>query len=295
MKNRVWAFVLGAVLITGFAISPTFGNGINCAKHPSNPNCISQVSPTPSPIPSNGALMSFPQISDSDTKNGVVTSNSSPWTLTYPTNLVSGDLIVALLATDGNTATATWPNGWITTGDSSSSASTILIGKFKSDGTETGTFDVTLGAKEQGGWRVFRITGWEGTLGTSFNNIGNYGSAYGNATVGDNSTPDPLEAFPSWGSGSVDTLWIAAIAVDTSRTISVYPLSDRNTSDVSGGAGGATLGICTSNSAVTSLNPGTFTISASDQWAAVTIAIRPAAAAASRVPYVKLYPQLLAH
>lgn len=138
----------------------------------------------------------------------------------------------------------------------------------------------TNGTGEQGGWRVFRIpaASWFGSgIGVQ---IG--GTAEGNgthvtvdATGSPSSTPDPPSANPAnWD--VEDTLWIAAIAVDTSRTISAYPLADRNTADVSGGSTGATLGICTTTSAAASLNPGTFTISSSDDWAAATVAIRPA-------------------
>jgi hypothetical protein len=241
--------------------------------------------------------MAFPQIVDADTKNGTVASNSTSWTLTYPTNLASGDLIIALVATDGNPTVTLAGSGWFSVTPIDAINTGLSLYKKASVGTETGTFTATLSATEQGAWRIFRITGWEGTLGSSWT-----GSSAGAVTTdnvgpgvtGVSANPDPPAVNPAnWD--VEDTLWFAAIAVDTSRTISVYPLANRNTADVSGGAGGATLGVCTTTSAVASLDPGTFTISTSDDWAAATIAVRPApAAAAANPPYTNPMPQLLA-
>jgi len=224
--------------------------------------------------------MAFPAVQTADTKNGVQTSNAITWTLTYPTNLASGDLILALLSNDGANSANTWPGGWINL-NLGTGANDLNWAKKLSDGTETGNFSVTLTGSEQGAWRVFRITGWEGTIGTDFGNAGTDGAVLAASTItgSPSAAPNPPSLDPAnWG--VEDTLWIAACSVDTSRTISVWPLADLQTSDVSGGAGGATLGVCMTNSAVASLDPGTFTISASDDWAAITIAVRPAAAAA---------------
>ncbi len=226
-------------------------------------------------------LLFFPVIHDLDTKSGTVTSNSANWTLTYPTNLASGDLVLAFIAQDGGGASQTWPAGFVPNSPNSpNGACSLYQAKKISDGTETGNFTVTVDGSEQGAWRIFRVTGWEGTLGTSFGNIASSGSVVQSDTiVGSPSlNPDPLFLNPAnWI--TEDTLWFAACAVDTSRTISVYPLADHNTADVSGGAGGATLGLCATTSAVDALDPGTFTISSSDDWEAAVVAVRPAAAA----------------
>lgn len=225
--------------------------------------------------------MAFPTIQTADTKNGTVTSNSSSWTLTYPTNLANGDLILAFVAADG-APSFSWPAGWIRRDTNATAVAMAMAWKI-SDGTETSTFTLTLGASEQGGWRIFRITGWFGSgIPTSGNwtaQVNADGTALAAPAQGTNAAPDPGSLNPAnWD--VEDTLWFAGCAVDTSRTISVWPLADNQTADVSGGAGGATLGLCTINSAVSSLDPGTFTISASDDWLAATVAVRPAATAA---------------
>lgn len=222
------------------------------------------------------------QIVDADTKSGTVTSNTQVWTLTYPTNLQAGDLIIALIARDNATTveTATWPAGWVPAQRAyASSAGVLHFAKKLSDGTETGTFTVDVGASEQGSWRIFRITDWYGTIGTTFENLAGGGSVVWNTAAGTSGFPVVVSALNPINWGTEETLWIAICGINTSRTISGYPSNfpDRNVADVSGGSNGSTLATATAVSAVSQLamnTPG-FTASASDDWAASIIAIRP--------------------
>lgn len=226
--------------------------------------------------------MAFPVIETADTQNGTVTSNATTWTLTYPTNLASGDLILGFVASDG-TASFGWPVGW--TGQISQTdaggAVTMGIAAKISDGTETGTFSLTIGASEQGAWRLFRVTGWFGSgipTGSGLTQVDGDGESLVGAR-GASGLPNPPVLDPAnWA--TEDTLWFATCAVDTSRTITGHSLPDNQTADVSGGAGGATLAIETQSSTVSSLDPAAYSISASDDWVAYTVAVRPAAAAA---------------
>lgn len=240
--------------------------------------------------------MAFPTISDADTKSGTVTTNSASWTLTYPTNIAAGDLLLAFVASDGN-PTETWPGSWIRLcKGNGGGAAIIMVGGLVASGSETGNFTLSLSASEQGGWRVYRVptSSWFGGLPTLEDDHTATGLDTNRVGNGTNQNPNPPNLDPGqWA--TEDTLWIAGCGIDASRTISVFPLADRNTADVSGGSGGATLGLCTAESAVSSLDPGTFTSSAADDWGAVTVAIRPAAAAAGNPPYrnpmVQLLPQ----
>jgi len=239
--------------------------------------------------------MAFPTIANADTTFGTVTGNSDSWTLTYPTNIAAGDLLVAFVSTDGNT-NPSFPAGWISFTVALGKPQTSTVAKFLANGTETGTFTLSLGAAEQGAWRIFRIpaASWEGTIGTlMLGSTAGACQATGADGISDSPNSGNLNPF-NWD--VEDTLWIAMMGCDTSRSISAYPLPDRQTADISGGANGATLGICTVESAVASLTPGAFTISTSDDWEAILVAIRPAAVvAAERVPRSTPYPQLLAH
>ena len=241
--------------------------------------------------------MAFPQVSDADTQSGLQSTNSTSWTLTYPTNLASGDLILGFVATDG-VAVPTWPSGWEAE-DRGSGDNELYWAKKLSDGTETGNFTLTLDATQQGCWRVLRITGWQGTLGTVWDNITNGGAVIAprlNANIGTDTAPDPPSFDPAnWG--VEDTLWFAIASSDHgATTYTGFPTSFTNTSaQESGGAGGAALGTARLESAAASVDPSAFTTDASEQWVAQTIAVRPAAAAAARVPFTSRYPQLLAH
>lgn len=219
--------------------------------------------------------MAFPAVQTADTKNGTVTSNSNSWTLTYPTSLVSGDLILAFVATDG-AVTGTWPADWVELIETNASACSGFVAGKISTGAETGNFTLSLSGSEQGSWRIFRVTGWYGS-GLAADGQGTQAATGGSSP---SLTPDPPSLNPvNWD--VEDTLWFAVIAVDTSRTVSAYPTNCPNlqTADVSGGAGGATLGLASASSAVAAFNPDVFTISNSDDCVNITVAIRPAAAA----------------
>jgi hypothetical protein len=223
--------------------------------------------------------MAFPQIVDADTKNGTVTANSASWSLTYPTNLQSGNLILLLAGVDGS-VTPTLPAGWIT-GSSSAGAATIIAAKKLSNGTETGAFTLGLSASEQGAWRVIRLTGWEGTIGTTFLNasasdgsaIGIFASGPpGGTTNASHALIDPV----NWG--AEDTLWIIAVAFDTSRTVTSFPIDTVDQGSlVSGGSNGATLAWGRRELNATSWDPQNWGMDTSDDWGTVSIAVRPAA------------------
>jgi hypothetical protein len=222
----------------------------------------------------------FPAVQDADTQSGLVSVDSSSWTLTYPTNLQNGDLILLVAATDDIGTPVTLPADWVSNAWVNGISLTHIVGKKKSDGTETGNFTLTLNAVQQGCWRVLRITDWEGTLGTTFDdtNATTNGSVTRTAAEGASTTPNPPLLNPSnWG--SADTLWIVAGFADNGdSTFTGFPTNYTNTSaQESGGASGAALGVARRAFAAESEDPGDFTIDLSEQWITTTIAIRPGA------------------
>lgn len=227
----------------------------------------------------------FPVVQTADTVSGTVTTNASTWAIGYPTNCAAGDLIIWLVAADGGVGAGSgWPTAdsgslqaYQNNGDGSVS---LVLCKRVAAGGESGTFNVTWAASEQGSWRAFRITNWEGTRGTSWNNVAGGGavpSVFYN--FGSPSLNPTYQALGPVNWGTEDTLWIVVAAVDTSRTVASWPsfMTDLRTADVSGGSNGATLATAMLNMAGTPLSSGNWVMSASDDWVTATIAIRPAA------------------
>jgi hypothetical protein len=237
--------------------------------------------------------MAFPTIATS--ADGVVTTNSTAWTITFPSGLSSGDLILLIAGRDG-AGTSTAPTGftdWVA--NQGGGAQVLFIAGKVSDGTETGTTTWNFSASEQGVWQALRITDW-------FNGSTPFASASTTSldsatTSGSSTTPDPSVLNPvNWD--VEDTLWLALACNDGTPT---YTAKDANYTYVtnspatSGGAGGAGLAVSWRQNAVSSEDPGQYTLSATETWVVFTVAIRPAAPAAERVPFYRPHTQLLAH
>lgn len=225
---------------------------------------------TQATLASGFTYLANPVIIDADTSSGVVTSNSNAWTLTYPTNVRIGDVLVAMVGVDG-APTFTWNSPWAVIASLTNVAASVSAGYVRAASALSGTFTLNLGATEQGGWRIWRINGVydDATL----------ANFIASATAsGTDANPNGPNLDPAnWGTEA--TLWAVAIGVDTSRTVSTYPgnMADSQGSNVSGGAGGATVAVAAAAGVpASSRDPGTFTVSASDEWAAITLGIRPA-------------------
>lgn len=220
--------------------------------------------------------MAFPTLVGTPSNTKTI-SNATSHTLTYPSGVTSGELLIAIGAIDGVPTVSGWPSGWVEIADSNSGANSIFIAYKFADGTESGNFTVTSSASEQGSFYVFRIQ--NANVSTP--------PAISSSSVGTNTVPSVANINPAdWG--TEDTLWIAALSIDASRTVSSYPpdLTDNRNSSASGGTGGATAAFASVGSAVeTYIAGGSFTISVSDDWISYTIAVRPASAGKSPPPY----------
>lgn len=204
-------------------------------------------------------LSNTPTVLDSaDTTNHLVS---------MPASVGVGDLLIALLAVDG-TPTLTTPSGWTSLAQvNATTAAKGAIFYTVAAGTEGGTtVDFVTSASERMMAQVVRIQ------------AGTYSGTpeQANTTFAGTLTPDPPSLSPSWGSD--DTLWLAILVTDTTRTISVYPLPDNNfrTASASVGSAYTTLGSCSQQVTTGTLNPGTFTVNLSSNIVVFTMAIRPA-------------------
>lgn len=233
--------------------------------------------------------MAFPSVSAADTQSGTQTSNATAWTVTYPTNLASGDLILLMVGRDGTGATNSATGFTVIQGqnDGDNTACRVIVMAKVSDGTETGTFTFTT-TSEQGCWRTNRITGWFGAGGgLSADGDGISSIQWANAGTSPSANPEVTSLDPTnWA--AEDTLWIAVSACDGTSTYTGFPTNytqhDHATAgghaQSSGGAGGAGLGVAYRKLNASSEDPGNFTISASEEWVGVTLGVRPVAVAA---------------
>jgi hypothetical protein len=221
--------------------------------------------------------MAFPTVAA--VSNNAFTNDATP-TLTLPTGIVSGSLVIVVVSTNVATTT-TWPAGWndiFDTADGSGASQLTIAYKF-CDGTEV---DVTpsldsAGGSEDGHYRCFRIEGHHASTPPEV-------SAAAQSPSSSDTAPDSANLTPSWG--SADTLWFTLYGWDNglnNRTISVFPTNyTTNTFDQSG-AQGCGLGGAYRELAAASEDPGAATLSAGESWVAVTLAVRPSAAAAATV------------
>jgi hypothetical protein len=223
--------------------------------------------------------MAFP--SQRDTSTGVETSNTTAWDVSAPTTVVAGDLLLLTIGCDGSGVTfSNFSTGWGFVKTLSDGSCSLNIWAKVADGTEGGTLigtgagsTITSSASEQGPWRMSSIQDWWGSLS---------GIAVSTGVTGASDSPDPDTLTAPWGVG--ETLWRAIGASDFSVTVSAYPTDyDLNQfNDISGGGNGAgVFAAGRAYSATDTQDPGVFTLSGSDGWAAVTVAIRSAPVTAS--------------
>lgn len=184
--------------------------------------------------------------------------------ITLPTGIVAGELVVIPITVGGTSITFTPPTGFTEVAGALSSGTINGTAFYKfCDGSESGTITCTTSATVLlSAATAMRISGADsGTAPTA------------TATTGTSTTPDPPNHTPAWGSAK--NLWIAAFGKNASASFTSYP-----TNYSLAKVGGAVSNIRTNSAArqleASSEDPGNFTISASIEWHAMTIAVKPA-------------------
>lgn len=236
--------------------------------------------------------MAFPEIIDADTQQGSQTSNATSWTVTYPTNVVAGDLLVMFVGYDGTGTVNANAAGWLIIENWSNGTGAVrmaALGKV-ADGSESGTFTLSSSASEQGRWCAMRIP-----VGTHFGNASVSFNVFGNPTQDEEGTSAAPTGGASLNAGSArDYLWIVGFAWDSTPTWVSDPsgYTYRSYHGTSGGSNGAGLAVSARQLNASSEDPGAGSISASEQWTGAVICVVPATPG---VPRFTPYPQLLAH
>mgnify|MGYP001578964609 CR=1 FL=1 len=219
--------------------------------------------------------MAFP-IVESSVSSDTGTVDGSSHTVSLPSGIVSGDLLVAMFSTDSvfpGGVTVTWPAGWteFAAQDANDNLEQLHVAYRLADGTEGASITVTTSSNQMSCAVVYRISGAlvPATQPPEAASIS-----------GTSTNPDPPNLTPT--GGAKDYLWIAVAGTDNSASVNAfegYPASyaSNQHTDFNNSTGGATIAAATQNLNAASENPGTFT-QGSEQWAAMTIAIHPVAA-----------------
>ncbi len=218
----------------------------------------------------------FPTLRSSS--KGREIANVTNHTVTLPATVESGDLLACFYSQDG-TVSITWDDvtegAWTEKNNTPIDTARHYVTVLVADGTEdAATLTIVSGNAQQSSFVCLAIQSWEGTLAGV--EIGTVATEFFPGGV----NPDPPNLAPSWG--DKDNLYIAIFSSDSDSTVSVYSLPDNNLSQV-GSAGGATTGVSTDELTGAAQNPGAYTISDAEDWAAQTMVVEPASS--SVAPY----------
>lgn len=226
--------------------------------------------------------MAFPTVASVNERNQTTdtTSHSIFFTAT------SGQLVVAITGfSSPGSGTRTLPSGWT---DITPSGTTDITAMYKRlTGSDTSPVTLTSTNSERSWTIAYNITGHHATSNPEMSDR--------TGGAGDPAQPDPTSLTPSWGAD--DTLWIAC-ANQFGQTAddddwSNPPTSYTNQAMKTSGTTSFSFANCKGAAARRELNaatedPGVFTTAADpgwealSTWGACTIAVRGAAAAASR-------------
>ena len=187
-----------------------------------------------------------------------------------PATTDAGDLLIVLFTNDGN-ASVTTPGGWNSLASYTPNGNHVRLSAYYkiAAGTEGGTtVNFVTSAAQEAAAQVYRITNWHGTTPPEIST----------AASGSDTAPDPTPLNPA-GWDVAETLWIAVAGQDRGNQPGTPAYPSGYTDGISTLSSGGN-GCCQTHSArrvlaAASEDPGAFTITASSQWVAFTIAVRP--------------------
>jgi len=204
----------------------------------------------------------FPEIRS--VNSGVLSTAALTLTVQMPTDHEEGDLLIIGVSLDGNRAMSA-PSGWTLLANPTNHTACRHAVWYKTRGSSESNPAITwVTTTELGTWYAFVITTgtWSGTPEVA-------------TASGTNANPNAPSLTPSWG--TMKTLWLALHGWDYNRSSSTnptnYTLRTYRAGSSTGSAGHRTHSRANE---VASEDPSQITISASDEWYAHTVAIKPA-------------------
>ncbi|MDP2729141.1 MAG: hypothetical protein Q8O55_01505 [Dehalococcoidales bacterium] len=215
--------------------------------------------------------MAFPVVESSASTNRTAAETTSP--ISYPAT-VSPKALLVCIARATVAGAIGWPAGWNELVDFNADASddVTAIAWKEAVGNEDGTtFNVTHGSGKMAAI-VYSITG-AATTGrppqlSTFN-------------IGTSTLPDPQDLTPTGGAKDYLWLWLGGWEGEQTSPPASNPLNYTTPLGANTGKGGVVATNCRVASAQRNLNaasenPGSWTISVSDDWSAWTMAVHPA-------------------
>lgn len=198
-------------------------------------------------------------------QTGSTTTNAGTHTVTFPAGVSTDELLLAFVASDGGPVLDDSAGRWAKIGGQHRNSTTVTGAVFAkiADGSDTLTVRTRIGdanSVEMISWVTMRISGHGGL-------------PVGVGANGSSTNSNPPALTPPWG--AQDYLWIAARMGDAQVPATAAP---SGYSTLTGVTHGNTAGACAhtaeKSSNASSEDPGTFT-SATEQWAAFTVAVPP--------------------
>lgn len=213
--------------------------------------------------------MTFPTVQSRTT--GASGAVSTSHTVTLPTTVNSGDLLLVAFTCGGGSGTSiTWDNttagAWTTVANNNQSTNVrgALFSKVAGGTEASAALSITLGASVQAAWTIWRISGCEGSIEAV-------------VSTGTTATVNFSALTPSWGAD--DTLWLAVGHFPGTQAVSTYSTSY---SDATRSAGSGTGRVLTESCErllnAASETPSSWTLAFSATHVQHVVAVRPSAA-----------------
>lgn len=222
--------------------------------------------------------MAFPSVATTATTMGFTAAINM--TLNLPGSIVAGNTLIVIVRKSNETASFGWPAGWTIPdgGNGDASDDRAEIAWRKADGTEGATITVTGVNTSKYASVAYQIQSAADPTVTA-----PYVGA-GIVSGGPNTTPDPPARTPP--DGAKDYFWMAIGTWEGEQASPpTFPANyTLNQLDQNSGTAAAVATNCQTACGCRQLNattddPGTYTISASDDWMCTTWVISPAPAA----------------
>lgn len=222
--------------------------------------------------------MAFPAVQATNTTNGTAASASA--VVNLPAGIVAGDLLLVLhRSADGTALHAVSGGGWTNLFNDNSDASNDRISLWyrQADGTEGATITITQTSSKFASL-AWRITGHEDPAVQA--------PEFATLVTGTSALPDPGAVTPTGGAKDYLFLWMGGWEGEQTSPPAGNPTNYASPFGADSGTGGAVATNCRVASASRALNaasedPGSWTISASDDWTATVLAVHPAPVLAS--------------